>query len=780
MQLAIALAQRSTMSTTLKILLSFCLLFSVQLLMAQETVSGKLKDASAGAPLPFATIKIANTNYGTTSDENGEFSFSIPKSSKITDSSLVEISFVGYQKLTLTLEELKKKKNIKLSQNLQQLETFEVTAEISEEAEAVQSTQMSAVKLDMREIKYLPAIGGEVDIIKAAQLLPGISAGFEGSTGLYVRGGNADQNLVIYDDAPLYEFGHLFGFFSIFNNDVVEDITILKGAFPANYGGRLSSVIDVESKSEFTDTLKGQGGIGLLSSRLTLQAPFAKGKGSVLVSGRRTYIDRVARIVDEDIPYYFYDANGKVGYQINDKNTLWYSVYFGEDILSVAEEGGDQDAFNSNFGYDKFNFTQSVKWNRIYSAKLSSDISLVNTLFSYNINGRFDENSLKVSSNVLDAGLKPKFTYRRNKYHTIEYGSDIIFRRFTPNIINTTGEISAFLESNAGPEINNLEYAAYGVSKQKFFGGLLAVDYGLRLSGSLADGKNYLGFEPRLASRYTINENNTVKLSYSRMRQYLHRVSSASVVLPTDLWYPVTNSVRPMTADQVAVGYDHLFPKVKTTFTVEGYYKYMQDVIEYKEGANLILNNDFEEELLQGRGDAYGTEFLLKKRRGNFTGWIGYTLSWSTRLFDELNNGNRFWARYDRRHDFSSTFSYDLTKRFTVSAIWVYSSGPRFTAQTGQYIVPNPTLTGIDIVPIYSERNAISLSPSHRLDLNLVYKPNKKFNGRWQGAWNVGAYNVYNQAAPFQVQIEPTQTGYKYVQPGLFGFLPYFSYNFSF
>ncbi len=747
--------------------------------MAQEVVSGKLIDSADKSPLPYASIKIVGTSLGTTTDENGAYSFTIPARYNLSDTSLVQVSYLGYQKLQLKLSELKSKKAISLKQDLQQLQTFEVSADLSEEAEAVQSTQMSAVKLDMREIKYLPAIGGEVDIIKAAQLLPGISAGFEGSTGLFVRGGNADQNLVIYDDAPLYEFGHLFGFFSIFNNDVVEDITILKGAFPANYGGRLSSVIDVESKNNFADSLSGQGGIGLLSSRLTLQSPFANGKGTVMLSGRRTYIDQVASLVGENIPYYFYDINGKVGYKLNDKNTLWYSLYFGEDILDVAEEG-DGEAFNSNFGYDKFNFTQSLRWNTVYSGKLYSDISLVNTLFSYNINGRFDENELNVQSNILDIGLKPKFTYRRNRNHTIEYGSDIIFRQFTPNIINTSGEISAFLQNNEGPKIDNLEYAVYGVSKHKFLDGLLAVDYGLRLSGSVAGGTNYLGFEPRLASRYTINDNNALKLSYSRMRQYLHRVSSASVVLPTDLWYPVTENVRPMTADQVAIGFDHLFPRIKTTATIEGYYKFMQDVIEYREGANLILNNDFEDELLQGRGDAYGTEFLLKKRRGNLTGWLGYTLSWSTRQFNELNNGKQFWARYDRRHDFSSTISYDIFKRLSVSAIWVYSSGPRFTAQTGQYIIPNPTLTGIDIVPIYSERNAISLSPSHRLDVNIIIRPNSKFGGRWQGEWNIGAYNVYNRAAPYQVQIETTSTGYQYIQPGLFGFLPYFSYNFKF
>ncbi len=749
----------------------------------EEIISGVLEDGKTGEALPYATIQIKGSRYGGTTNEYGRYSFSVPNTSKINDSSIVQISFIGYKKKEISLAKLRYSSKITLNQDLQQLKTFEVQGRISEEAEQVQSTQMSIVKLDMQEIKNLPAIGGEVDIIKAAQLLPGIAAGFEGSTGLYVRGGNADQNLVIYDEAALYEFGHLFGFFSIFNNDVVEDISILKGAFPANYGGRLSSVIDVKAKTGFADSLSGEGGIGLLSSRLTIRTPFAKKKGTILISGRRTYIDQVARLINQQIPYHFYDLNGKVGYKINPNNTLWYSIYFGKDVLGFsdadeADPGGG--GFETNASYDKVNMSQSLKWQRIYSPKFSHEITAVSTLFSYDILGKFEINEIKVQSKVSDIGIKPKFTYQRHANHTIEYGADVIYRNFQPNIINTAGEIEAFLASSRGPELGNLEYAGYGVSKHKLINGLLAVDLGLRFSGTAVDGKNYMGLEPRLASRYTLNENNAVKLSYTRMRQYVHRVSSSSVVLPTDLWYPVTAQIKPMTADQVALGYDHLFPKINTTATVEAYYKNMRNVIEYREGANLILNNDFENELVQGVGDAYGTEFLLKKRRGKVHGWVGYTLSWSTRQFDELNNGERFWAKYDRRHDFSSTVSYDIIKRISIAAIWVYSNGPRFTAQTGQYVIPDPTLNGLEIVPIYSERNEISLSPSHRLDLNLVFKPKFKPNRKWYGVLNVGAYNVYNQASPFQVQIEPRGNGFQYVQPGLFGILPYFSYNFKF
>ena len=748
----------------------------------EDVIAGVLKDGKTSEPLPYATIQIKGSRYGATTDEYGKYSFSVPNTKRINDSSIVHISFIGYKKREFTLAELKSNTKITLDQDLQQLRTFEVKGKISQEAEQVQSTQMSIVKLDMQEIKNLPAIGGEVDIIKAAQLLPGIAAGFEGSTGLYVRGGNADQNLVIYDEASLYEFGHLFGFFSIFNNDVVEDISILKGAFPANYGGRLSSVIDVKAKTGFADSLSGEGGIGLLSSRLTIRSPFAKKKGTLLISGRRTYIDQVAQLVDQNIPYYFYDLNGKIGYNINQNNTIWYSMYFGKDVLGFSDEdqpdGGR--GFETNASYDKLNISQSLKWQHTYSPKFSHEISAVSTLFSYDILGKFEINEIKVQSKISDIGLKPKFTYQRNSNHAIEYGADVIYRKFEPNIINTAGEIEAFLESSRGPELGNFEYAGYGVSKHKLLNGLLAVDLGLRLSGSIVAGRNYIGLEPRLASRYTINENNAVKLSYTRMRQYVHRVSSSSVVLPTDLWYPVTAQIKPMTADQVAIGYDHLFTKIKTTATVEAYFKNMRNVIEYREGANLILNNDFENELVQGVGNAYGTEFLLKKRRGKVHGWIGYTLAWSTRQFDELNGGERFWAKYDRRNDFSSTASYDIIKRISISAIWVYSTGPRFTAQTGQYVIPDPTLSGVEIIPIYSKRNEISLSASHRLDINVVFKPKFKPNRKWYGELNVGAYNVYNQASPYQVQIEPQGNGYRYIQPGLFGVLPYFSYNFKF
>lgn len=761
--------------------------------IAQEQVfSGTLQDNESGEVLPFATIQVKSTRYGTTSDENGKYSFTIPNGVKISDSAKVRISYLGYKKFELTLKELSNSPNVKLSKDKKELQTFEVVASVSEEEKQIKSTQMSAVKLDMKEIKHLPAIGGEVDIIKVAQLLPGISGGVEGTTGIYVRGGNADQNLVLYDDATLYDIGHLFGFYSIFNNDVLQDITILKGGFPANYGGRLSSIIDVSAKDQFIDTISGAGGIGLLSSRLTVQAPFAKKKGNILLSGRRTYIDQVLKLVDISLPYYFYDLNAKVGFQINAKNNIWYSIYYGKDLLKFDENsapgsggpGGGNDSsggqFNSNAGYDKVNIAQSINWNHIYNSKLQSNIALVSSTFKYDIDGKFDNNRLAVRSNILDVGLKPSFSYRRKKYQTILLGGELTYRNFKPNIVKTEGDISEFLKSSSGTELNNVEYAVYGVSKYYLFNTLLALDVGARISGSSVAGKTYLGFEPRIAARYTLNENNTVKLSYSKMKQYIHRVSSSTVVLPTDLWYPVTSKVKPMAAHQVAIGYEHLFKKLKTTASVEGYYKRMQNVIEYKEGANLILNNNFEDELTQGIGDAYGAEFLLKKRRGKFHGWMGYTLAWSTRKFEDLNNGERFWAKYDRRHDFSTALNYDLTKRLTLSAVWVYSSGARFTAQIGQYVVPNPSLTGYDIMPIFSKRNEISMSPSHRLDFNIVIKPKPKVDRKWYGEWYIGCYNLYNRATPYQIEIKTTPNGYKYTQPGLFGFLPYFSYNFKF
>ncbi|MGB1040009.1 MAG: TonB-dependent receptor plug domain-containing protein, partial [Flavobacteriales bacterium] len=658
--------------------------------------------------------------------------------------------------------------------------------------EELKSTEMSKDNLTMEQMRTLPSIGGEVDILKIAQLLPGVQGGGEGGTGMFVRGGDADQNLVLLDEAIVYNVGHLFGFFSVFNPEAIKDMTIIKGAFPSQYGGRLSSVLDITMKNGNDTKFHGSGGVGLLSSRLTLEMPIKKGKGSILIAGRRTYIDQVLKLVGTELPYYFYDLNVKANYQITDKDRIFYSLYYGKDVLSFADEGSnDSDTSGGggsafDFGFELGNWTNTIRWNHIYNPKLFSNVSLINTNFNYEIYGNVANNRIIISSNVVDLGGKIDFDYFKSPEQKLKFGASFINHVFRPNIVTTTGDISEILGSSRGQKQITQEMAVYGNMEHEL-NEIYKINYGLRLSGSTVKGKFYTGIEPRVSARMMLNEWDALKISYSRMKQYMHRVSSSTVALPTDLWYPITQNIKPQISDQVAAGYNHLFDKHKIMVTAEVYYKWLQNLIEYKEGASLVLNNDFENELLQGTGDAWGFELMVKKEKGKFSGWISYTLSWATRDFDELNGGKKFWAKYDRRHTASVVTTYKLSKRWTASAVWTYQTGSRFTAQNGQYFMPNPTLTGVDVIPLYTERNAVQMSASHRLDLNFVLKGREhrlfgeKKKKKFTGEWHFGCYNTYNYAQPYRVNIVPTENGgYKYEQPGLFGFIPSIAYNFKF
>ena len=774
------------MQYKLPLICFFLLLYSLHS-QGQTTISGKISDHDSGEDLIFATVQVEGSNVGTSSNDYGFFSITIPDEKFEGETLKLQISYLGYvAKVIEVTKGGNQHLEIKLRSDSQELEQVEISGARSKVTEELRSTQMSTIRIPMKQIAYVPSLMGETDILKVVQLMPGVSRGTEGTTGMFVRGGDADQNLVLLDEATVYNVGHLFGFFSVFNTDAIKDMTMIKGGFPGQYGGRLSSILDIRMKDGHQKKIHGTGGVGLLSSRLTLEGPVIKEKASFLISGRRTYIDQVFKTIGSDVPYYFYDLNAKFNYTISEKDRIYYSGYLGNDVLKVSEEGepdetdSTESAFNTDFGFTLGNTTNTVRWNHIYNKRLFSNFSIISTNFKYNINGSFGDNNLLIRSRIQDLGGKLDYQFFRNSGHTIRFGGQYINHDFRPNVISTAGEISEFLESSEGDKIGFQELGLYFNSDQEMMGSVLKINYGLRLSGAIVDNQNYYGFEPRFSARYTLTENSSVKASYARMKQYMHRVSSSTVALPTDLWYPVTGRVKPQSSDQLAVGYNLFVDKLKSSVTVEGYYKWMNNLIEYREGANLILNDNFEDELVQGTGDAYGVEFLLKRDEGKLTGWIGYTLSWATRDFDELNGGKRFFAKYDRRHDLSIVATYKLGKRWVASAVWVYASGSRFTAQTGQYLMPNPSLMGVDIVPIFTERNAVSMSASHRLDVNFVLKPKKE--RKFHGEWHFGAYNVYNRATPYRISIEARDdaAGYKYSQPGLFGFIPSIAYNFKF
>ena len=772
---------------------SLLFFFSFTWYSYSQTISGTIKDKNTGEDLSFALVYIKEGNKGTSSNAYGFYSITLNPSDLEEGKVTLVVSFTGYKKIIKVIELTKNiTLDLRMESSSTKLKEFTVEAEAKEEMEELKSTEMSRDNLKMEEMRTLPSLGGETDILKIAQLLPGVQGGGEGSTGMFVRGGDADQNLVLLDEAIVYNVGHLFGFFSVFNPEAIKDMTLLKGAFPSQYGGRLSSVLDITMKNGNDSKFHGSGGVGLLSSRLTLEIPIKKKNGSLLIAGRRTYIDQVFKLIGATLPYYFYDLNVKANYQITKKDRIYYSLYFGKDVLSFEERNLENEPDSSenfggiDFGFKLGNWTNTLRWNHVFTPKLFSNIALINTNFNYEINGDIGSNRIRISSNVIDIGTKIDFDFFKSPEQKIKFGGAFINHVFRPNIVTTTGNISELLGSSRGVKQVTQEMALYGNMEHEL-NPKYKISYGLRITGSTVKGKFYTGLEPRVAGRMMLNEKSALKVSYSRMKQYMHRVSSSTVTLPTDLWYPITKNIQPQISDQIAAGYNYLFQKKSIMITAEVYYKWLQNLIQYKEGASLILNNDFENELLQGTGDAWGFELMVKKERGKFTGWISYTLSWATRDIDELNGGSKFWAKYDRRHTGSIVASYKLSKRWAASAVWVYQTGSRFTAQNGQYFMPNSTLTGVDVVPIYTARNAVQMSASHRLDLNFVLngRENRLFGAKKKrklvGEWHFGCYNTYNYAQPYRVNIVPTESGgYKYEQPGLFGFIPSVAYNFKF
>lgn len=758
---------------------------------AQVTISGHVKNADNGENLFMANVYLQDNYSSTSTNEYGFFSLNIDTAKLSKKEVKLIVSYIGFKADTfIVATDQSQRLDINMKTAIQSIQEVEISAESKRNEEMVKSTQVGMIHMRIEELKDIPTIAGEKDVIKTSQLLPGISGGTEGTTDFFVRGGDGDQNLVLLDEATVYNVGHLFGFFSVFNSDALKDVSIYKGGFPSFYGGRLSSIMDIKQKEGNQKKWEATGGIGLVSSRLTVEGPIKKDKSSVLISGRRTYIDQVFSAVNVNLPYYFYDLNWKANYKIDKNNRIFYSGYAGDDVLRFSESSqnneDEEENFDFRFGFNLGNVTHSLRWNHIFNEKLFSNVSFNTTGFKYDIRGSLDSNNLLVRSNIRDYVLKSRFNYYRNDKSTINFGSEVIFHAFKPNVISTSGEISDFLASQEGEKINFQEYAVYANEQYDLIEHILKLNYGVRLSSANTDNKFYTGFEPRISSRYTLSENSSVKLSYSRMKQYMHRVSSSTVSLPTDLWYPVTQNIKPQSANQVSTGYFLNIKKIKSLFTVELFYKNMNNLIEYREGSNLLLNDQFEEDLVQGSGKAYGIELLLKKDEGRFKGWVAYTLSRTERDFDQLNRGIVFPAKYDRRHDLSVVMSYKLNKRINLGTVWVYASGSRFTAQIGQYFVPNLSLTGVESIPIFSDRNAVSMSASHRLDLNVTIKPKKE--RKWYREWQIGCYNLYNRATPFRIDIETesrqTDNGQEirqvYKQPGLFGFIPYFTYNFKF
>ncbi len=768
-------------------LLSLAILIVTKSSLAQDNyiINGIVTDSLSGESLIGVTVKFSGkTQNGTSTNAYGFFSYKL-----IPGDYTLTVSYIGYRTLSRSVTiNSDERLNITLLPD-NSIEEVIVTAE--KRNDNVVSAQMGVAKINLSEIRNVPVIFGERDVLKTLQLLPGIKSAGEGNSGFYVRGGSADQNLILLDEAPVYNASHLLGFFSTFNSDAIKDVSVYKGGMPAQYGGRLSSVLDVRmndgNKKEFT----AEGGIGLISSRLKLEGPIARDKSSFMISGRRTYADAfLAFAKDTSIrknTLYFYDLNAKSNYQIDDKNTIYVSGYFGRDELGL----------NETFGFDWGNATATLRWNHLYSNRLFSNTSLIYSNYNYVIENFVKENNFKVSSSIRDLNLKQDFQLSLNNSHNVRFGLDLVGHTLAPGSI-TSSEQSSVNEDNIEKRKGN-EVSAY-ISDEWEVNDKFNVVYGMRVSSFFLRGpgtfneynsegkvtdtriygsgdlvKSYYRLEPRLSASYLLDEFSSLKISYTRNSQNLHLMSNSLASSPTDLYILSSNNVKPEIADQVALGFFRNFNEDKYEFSGEIYYKTMLNQIEYRSGTDLRGNKNVEADLLYGEGRAYGLELYLKKRFGKLNGWVGYTLSRTERRFTDLVGGDWFFAKQDRPHDISVVGIYKAGPRWTLSSTFVYNTGNAVTFPAGKYQINNLTYF------YYSARNSDRMPDYHRLDLaaTLEAKPSKKL----QSSWSIGFYNVYNRKNAYTIdfQDDPNdKTKTQAVKTTLFGIIPSVTWNFKF
>jgi outer membrane receptor protein involved in Fe transport len=651
------------------------------------TLSGIIKEQESGETLPGVSIYCDSLKSGVQTNAYGFYSLSLPKGMH-----RIKISALGFSKIDTLLNF---KQGLRIDFNLAQgIKLKEVVVSAEEKKKISEESQMSVINIPIQQIKDIPALLGEKDVLKVIQLMPGVQKGSEGSSGIYVRGGGPDQNLIILDDATVYNAYHLFGFFSLFNGDALKSVELVKGGFPASYGGRLSSVINMQMKEGNQEKFHGEAGIGLISSRLVLEGPLLKKKSSFLISARRTYIDAFIYPFlppDQKGGYYFYDLNAKLNYTLTDKDRVYLSGYFGKDKFYFNSKS-DGYAMKGNLNWG--NATGTLRWNHIYNGKWFSNTSAIFTNYQLGIGSReeFDSSyfDLNFISAIRDYTIKHDFDYFPNNKHHIRIGATSIYHRFRPSAVVVKGSDAASNKSKVKSIFSN-ESGIYIEDDWKINGRLKA-NVGLRISHYFINNKSFIKPEPRVSARYTITENSSIKASYALMNQYLHLLSSTGVSLPTDLWVPATNNLKPMQSQQWAIGWAQELPKA-VTLTIEGYYKKMDDISFYKEGASFLLIDDpegseainWEKNITQGKGWSYGGEVLLQKEKGKWNGWIGYTLSWTYVQFDSINFGKKFFPRYDRRHDISIVNIYKFNDHIKLSCTWVYGTGNAITLPLAQY-----------------------------------------------------------------------------------------------
>ena len=746
-----------------KLLILFCFSFITLSAFGQKkyTISGTIKDSATGETLIGATVRIKELpTVGTATNSYGFYSLTVPAGNYT-----LLFSYVGYQTVEKPVS-LHADETIAMALTSSGSLTEVVISANRPNNDQITSPQMGVEKLNMTQINQVPVVLGEKDILKTITLMPGVKSAGEGNTGFYVRGGAADQNLILLDEATVYNASHLFGFFSTFNSDAIKDVSIYKGGMPAEYGGRLSSVLDVKMLDGNDKDFTVQGGLGLISSRIKVEGPIQKDKGSFMISARRTYIDAFLKASKDSTikgsTLYFYDINAKVNYHFDDNNAIYLSGYFGKDVIGL------KNTFGTNWG----NATGTIRYNHIFNSKLFSNTSLIFSNYNYVIQSFLSDNNFKATSKINDINLKEDLQYSLSSNHTLKFGVNILHHTIAPGDI-TSNSASSFNDISVQQRYG-FETAAY-VSDDWKASDKLTILYGLRLSGFFLVGpgsfntydaagdvlststygsgqvaKSYLNLEPRLSSSYQLNDVSSIKLSYNRNTQNIHLLTNSTTSSPTDLYVMSSNNIKPEIADQVSTGWFRNFNDNIFEFSAEIYYKWLQNQIDYKDGAQLLVNEDVESQLVYGSGRAYGIELFLKKKYGRFNGWIGYTLSRTEDKFAAINDGNYFPATQDRTHDLSVVGIYQLTKRWSLSSTFIYQTGNAVTYPTGKYEVGGLTTFS------YSERNGYREPSNNRLDIGATLEGKK--HKKYHSSWTFSIYNVYGHRDPYSITFQNSKT----------------------
>ncbi len=791
----------------------FFVLISFVSFLQNSTLSGSIKDSETGELLIGASVFVEKLKQGISSNLYGFYSLTIPNGNYT-----VKVSFVGYREV---IKKIEINESQKLNIELVPTDVFIpiVTIEGENEDGNTRDTDMSKVELDVEQLKTLPAFMGEVDILKSIQLLPGVQSSGEGNTGFYVRGGGPDQNLIMLDEAVVYNAAHLFGFFSVFNADAIKNVNLVKGGMPANYGGRLSSVLDISMKDGNAKKFQADGGIGVIASRLTLQGPIQKNKSSFIVSGRRTYISELAQpFIKDDSPvkgsgYYFYDFNAKLNYEISDKDRLYLSGYFGKDVFTYVQA---ESGFTVNIPWG--NATAALRWNHLFSDRLFLNTTAIYSSYDFQFEGRQEDFSFGLYSGIRDWNLKADFSYYPNPKHTIKFGANYTYHTFIPNNVTATQGVTEF-DLGGAVRLYANEGALYFLDDVELTS-LLKMNIGFRLSSFQHIGpftryikdnndniietieytgkkalKTYVRPEPRVTGRLILDENSSFKFGSTLNYQYMHLVSVGGNSLPTDLWIPSTDVIKPQQAIQFNMGYFRNFKNNMFETSVEVYYKDLQNLIEFKDGADPSdgVNDNIDNQVTFGDGYSYGAELFIKKNKGKLTGWIGYTWSKTFRQFDELNNGNKYPAKFDRRHDLSITGAYRLNERWVFGAVFVYATGNSITLPASKYFVEGELLVE------YADRNSYRMAPYHRADISATWygKKYKEFKNietgemeqvpkKFTSNWNFSVFNLYNRKNPYFIYFDNTGNltqgtlDVAAIQVSLFPVLPSVTWNFSF